>query len=343
MPLPLVLGIVAGVAAVTGAGSGISGAVKLKDAKDTMELAKNIQKRALDKFERENKTTTEMMDSLGKTELEILGEFADFSKIMEKIQNKPEFEKFSKNGVEIPKYEETKIKEVSVGAGVLLGGIGGAAAGTAGGFAAAGATTSAVMALGTASTGVAISTLSGAAATNATLAALGGGAIAAGGGGIALGTTMLGVSTAGVGILVGGVIFNVVGSKLSNKADDAFAQAMKTEKEIDTICEYLSKLFTGAKDYKFSLLLVKDNYNKYMSRLDYIVNVMGKKDWNSFEEREKMIVQNTVLLVGMLYKMCKVELVRKGSDGNNVVNIKEIKDTQCEAETLVNDVLEDCA
>ena len=85
MPLPLVLGIVAGVAAVTGAGSGISGAVKLKDAKDTMELAKNIQKRALDKFERENKTTTEMMDSLGKTELEILGEFADFSKIMEKM------------------------------------------------------------------------------------------------------------------------------------------------------------------------------------------------------------------------------------------------------------------
>lgn len=43
-----------------------------------------------------------------------------------------------------------------------------------------------------ASTGTAISTLSGAAATNATLAWLGGGSIAAGGGGIAMGTTMLG-------------------------------------------------------------------------------------------------------------------------------------------------------
>ena len=74
------------------------------------------------------------------------------------------------------------LKKVSIGAGVLLGGLGGAAVGTAGGFAAAGATTSAVMALGTASTGTAIASLSGAAATNATLAALGGGAIAAGAG-----------------------------------------------------------------------------------------------------------------------------------------------------------------
>lgn len=56
----------------------------------------------------------------------------------------------------------------------MVGGLGGALLGTAGGFAASGATTAAVMALGTASTGTAISTLSGAAATNATLAALGG-------------------------------------------------------------------------------------------------------------------------------------------------------------------------
>lgn len=46
--------------------------------------------------------------------------------------------------------------------------------------------------LATASTGTAISTLSGAAATNATLAWLGGGSIAAGGGGIAAGTAVMG-------------------------------------------------------------------------------------------------------------------------------------------------------
>jgi len=49
-----------------------------------------------------------------------------------------------------------------------------------------------VSTLGTASTGTAIGTLSGAAATNATLAWFGGGALAAGGGGMAAGTVILG-------------------------------------------------------------------------------------------------------------------------------------------------------
>lgn len=49
---------------------------------------------------------------------------------------------------------------------------------------------------GAASTGTAISSLSGAAATNATLAWLGGGSLAAGGGGMAAGSVVLGTITA---------------------------------------------------------------------------------------------------------------------------------------------------
>ena len=55
--------------------------------------------------------------------------------------------------------------------------------GIAAGAAGIGATTTAVSAFGTASTGTAISALSGSAATSATLAAVGGGSIATGGGG----------------------------------------------------------------------------------------------------------------------------------------------------------------
>lgn len=62
---------------------------------------------------------------------------------------------------ELPQYNREELEQISIGAGVLLGGLGGAALGTAGGFAAAGATTAAVMALGTASTGTAIASLSG--------------------------------------------------------------------------------------------------------------------------------------------------------------------------------------
>ena len=339
MPLPVVLGIAAGVAALGGVGSGIRGAVKMKDAKETTELARRIQDRAIKKFDDNNKATLVVMDDLGKSELEVLSSFESFANLIEKIQNRPEFKEINHDGISLPKYQAQDLKKVSVGAGVLLGGLGGAAAGTAGGFAAAGATTSAVMALGTASTGTAIASLGGAAATNATLAALGGGALAAGGGGIALGTTMLGVSTLGVGLLVGGVIFNITGSSLSDKADEAYRQAKNTESEVDKICEYLAKLASVSKDFRDALESVKKVYNAHLKKLDYMVDVMDRVDWNEYSPKEKLLVKNCVLLVSVLYNMCKVQLVKKEGE-ENIVNVKEAKDMQFTAEKVVSDLIE---
>lgn len=60
------------------------------------------------------------------------------------------------------------------------------------------------MAFATAGTGATISTLSGAAATNATLAWLGGGTLASGGMGIAGGMMALGALTTGPALLIAG-------------------------------------------------------------------------------------------------------------------------------------------
>jgi hypothetical protein len=65
----------------------------------------------------------------------------------------------------------------------------------------------AVMAWGTASTGTAIGSLSGAAAMNASLAWLGGGAVSAGGGGIAVGATVMTAGLAVVGIAASYVFY----------------------------------------------------------------------------------------------------------------------------------------
>lgn len=64
----------------------------------------------------------------------------------------------------------------------------------------------------TATTGVAISSLSGAAATNASLAALGGSALSVGGGGMALGTAVVAGTGAAVGSAVGGTIAHTLTS-----------------------------------------------------------------------------------------------------------------------------------
>lgn len=337
MPLPLIIGGIAAVAGIVGVGSGIHGGVKMKEANDTMNAAKRKQENAVHKFEKRNTETTDLMDSLGKQELEILNSFEQFSNLIEKIQGRPDFKAYDKEGINLPEYEAEELKKVSAGAGVLLGGIGGAAAGTAGGFAAAGVTTSAVMALGTASTGTAISTLSGVAATNATLAALGGGSIAAGGGGMALGSMVLGGATLGVGLLVGGVIFNITGSKLSDKADEAYSQAKRTENEVNKIVGYFDELSKAATGFKTSLTGVEEQYRKRLATLDHVINFEEKVEWSDFTNKEKMLTENTVLLVGLLYKMCKIKLVLKPEKENelNKVNKNEIDNAIADADKVM--------
>ena len=326
MPLPFIIGGLAAAAALGGIGSGIYGGVKMKEANDTMKIAERKQERAIAKLKKRDRETTTMMDGIGKKELSILQSFGEFTDLIEKIQGRPVFKTYQKEGIKLPKYQGEELKKVSTGAGILIGGLGGAAVGTAGGFAAAGATTSAVMALGIASTGTAIASLSGIAATNATFAALGGGAIAAGGGGMALGTVVLGGATLGVGLLVGGVIFNITGSKLSDKADEVYRQAKKTETESNKIISYFDSLCTSAKIFENNLKKVNDEYKKRFKILNNIVNMDGKTEWYKLTESERLLIENLVMLVGFLYKMCQIKLVLKSDNGDdiNTVNKEEI-------------------
>lgn len=339
MPLPLFLGIAAAVAAAGGIGTGVHGAVKMKGANDTVKSAGERHNKNIQRFETCNSRTAGSMDALGTLELDILASFQQFSDLFEQIQNRPSFKEFSSDAVDLPHYDKEEITKVSVGAGVLMGGIGGAALGTAGGFAAAGATTAAVMALGTASTGTAIASLSGAAATNATLAALGGGAIAAGGGGIALGTTMLGVTTLGVGLLVGGVIFSITGSSLSHKAEKAYEEMLEAEKEINKICAYLNELNMTATRYHRIMDTVNGVYRRHLNALDAIININQKMDWLEFTPQERLVTQNTVLLVQLLYKMCQVKIVLKSdTEGElNSVNKAGVEENIHAANALIDE------
>lgn len=356
MPLPLILGIGAAAAGLTGAGAGIRGGMKMKKANDTIKAAKKRHEENLARFEAEQSSVTSTMDSLGKMEINILKSFKDFQDNIEKIHNCPEFKSYSKERVSIPAYDKKEITKVSIGAAALLGSLGGAGAGAVGGLAAAGATTSAVMALGTASTGTAIASLSGAAATNAALATLGGGALAVGGGGMALGSLVLGGATLGVGLLVGGIIFNFTGSALSDKADEAWQQMTKAETEINKICSYLSKLKNAAVSYIDILKKVNNIYKRHLIALSESIYLhqnflwkffnklkltkkINKVNWNKFSDEQKQSIENTALLVGLLYKMCKVNLVNKPETENGMspINKAGVENSIQEAKGLLED------
>ncbi|MFR5081295.1 MAG: hypothetical protein ACLTEE_00995 [Anaerobutyricum hallii] len=112
----------------------------------------------------------------------------------------------------------------------------------------------------------------------------------------------------------GGAIFNVTGGKLSDKAEEARKQVEKEEKTINKICLYLEQLNVAANRFYETLRCVKQMYDETIAKMKYIVYDLEKTDWNMFDEREKMQVQNAVLLVQLLYKMCQVSLVNKAEN-----------------------------
>lgn len=161
---------------------------------------------------------------------------------------------------------DTKITTGAAGAGVAAGV----------GIAALGPTTAMAIAttFGTASTGTAISTLSGAAETYAALAWLGRGAIAAGGGGIAAGDTFLalagpvGWGIAAVSLTAGGILKNSKNKKVTQEANEATAKleaqikiASATMKEIDLLELQTKNATTNVFNFMTEIRDYNENYN----------------------------------------------------------------------------------
>ena len=122
------------------------------------------------------------------------------------------------------------------------------------------------------------------AATNATLAVLGGGTLAAGGGGVALGTVLLGAATLGVGLMVGGILFNFVGGSISDKADEAWNQMLEAEEKINKACSYMDELYDAARDYLKLLEDIKSGYDA------------------SFREFRRLVDEKMMLMIGRKMK-----------------------------------------
>ncbi|AMY05985.1 DNA polymerase III subunit gamma/tau [Staphylococcus condimenti] len=202
-----------------------------------------------------------------------------------------EFAKFENFVKEVNAEVESTLKKSagSIGTGIAAG-AGVAAFGPAAAMAIA--TT-----FGTASTGTAISALSGAAATNAALAWLGGGALVAGGGGTAAGTTLLALSgpigwtIGGISLVGAGIFTNSKNKKMANEAREKALEIKKqavilkgTREEIkettsltqntnDLIEPYFTSVFDRASKYKMDYNLIKQaNDNELVNDLGSLIN-----------------------------------------------------------------------
>ena len=324
MPIPFILGAIAVAAGATGVAKGVSGAMKIKEAKEMMEEIERKHNENQARLEKQERRTQVFMDKLGAIEVETLSSFQEFSECVEKIQNIPKFKKYEMGSLEIEPLNIERLKEVSIGATALKGVIAGSALGTAGSFAAGGATTAAVSAFGVASTGTAISGLSGAAATNATLAALGGGSLAAGGGGVALGTTLLTGATLGIGLMVGGLFINHAGDKAQANVYEAREEYNKAKALIKKARTILSEIEDAAKNYT---KVLKGIYDEYLILLEWLKEFVSHEvDWNNFTHEDERKFERITILVQILFTMCKVQFLIK-QDDKNVLNREEIENT----------------
>lgn len=305
MPLPLIVGGIAAAAGVAGVVSGAKGAKKISDAKSRVKAADEKYEAAKNTLEATEKGTTEALDKLGALKVQVWKDFDHFSNAFERIKNRPEFETKLGGDFELPAHALAEIKEVEIKAVEILGtAVASAGAGAITGMAAY----SGVLALGTASTGTAISTLSGAAATKAALAALGGGSIASGGGGIALGTQILGGAVAGPIIAVGGLLINAKGNSSLEKAQEAENEVNKILPLLEKSTKFLKDLGNLSKRFKHGLSLIHQTYLKQVDQLEKLVE--QKQDYNQYSLEEKTLVDNNIKLVGILYKLSMQDLVK---------------------------------
>ncbi|MBF1295300.1 MAG: hypothetical protein HXM96_04255 [Parvimonas sp.] len=251
-----------------------------KKNKSEAELAKDSVQAAISK-------TNKKIEELGEMTKVLSGFLFDIQEIFDKIRKVPNEKRAQfeiqkniilnwKEAVEkIDKdYQENNIK--SVGTGALGAGFGIAVV-TMGPTAAMGIATT----FGVASTGTAISSLSGAAAMNAALAWIGGGTLATGGGGIATGTLFLsllgpvGWSISGLAILTSLSLF-FKGKNYKNNISNIFIKILERENK---------KYELATIEIKERINIIKDECKNLENAIDNI-KTFGL-DYNNMTESQQ--------------------------------------------------------
>lgn len=296
MPLPLILG---GLAVLAGA----TGAKKAYDANEKNNRAKRINNNAQETYEKAKQKLQNFQNRasvsltyLGKRKVDVLQEdMVPFVNLMNKIKNINMTEIRGMGDLSrLQVNEETLASMQSMGSlamKMVSGSIAGIGAGAAAAFGAYGT----AVAFGTAGTGTAIAGLSGAAATNATLAYLGGGTLAAGGLGVAGGTAVLGGIVAGPALAVLGFAMDSKANANLENARSNRAQAEKAAHEMGLASDACQKISERADMFVDLLWNIHLRFQKLVNQMNDVIINKGT-EYREYGQAEKDILAMTLSL-----------------------------------------------
>lgn len=227
MPIPFIIGAGAVALGLLGFGAAASASEKNERATSVQNNADQRLEDAKKNLDTAREKTETVAKRLGLRKLEVMSDMERFVSALKQIKNFSTFQPTASGGIQISISEIQKMEQDAFSAKEVLG-VGGKAVTT--GVLTGIALTGGVSSFAAASTGTAIAGLSGAAATNATLAWLGGGSLATGGLGITGGMAVLGGVIAGPALLV-------FGAFADSKAEKNLTRATQYSAQIDILIE----------------------------------------------------------------------------------------------------------
>lgn len=290
MPLPLLVPIGMGVLGLFGLGKGAKAFMTNSEAKKIFKSAEGVVSDAKDALEESREVCNQRLRDFGETKLQVISKeiqifVAVFSKLKNvNLESSPELDKLNAGNFSELALEELQ-HSCTFASSLLTGSASGAAAGTITAFGAYGST----MALASAGTGTAITSLSGVAATNATLAWLGGGTLAAGGYGMAGGAVVLGTLVAGPAILVLGTVLGAKAKTKLNEAQTNLEKAQTYDAEVRLVIEKLNAIIQVA---DFATNLLTGLQQRLMEANQHLAGVVedAGEDYSLYSEEQQKAV-----------------------------------------------------